>query len=219
MKKLFKAGILLITLAVPVFIFLFLKAFGSNNFTIPIYYEEGVISSLSQCTFSKDVHRIPDFELTTSRNTKISHQVLEGKVTVVDFFFTSCPNICPAMSKEMSRVHDKYKSHPDFQILSFTVDPQHDNVSSLDKYSKRFEIRGNEWQFITGEKEKIYHLARCGFILPVEDGDGSPEDFIHSEKFILVDAQKRIRGYYDGTDREDVDRLITEIDILNKEQL
>jgi protein SCO1/2 len=111
------------------------------------------------------------------------------------------------------------KHDPAVQILSFTVDPKNDDISVLNEYSQKFSISGDEWQFVTGEKEKIYHLARCGFILPVEDGDGSPEDFIHSEKFILVDGQKRIRGYYDGTDRDEVDRLLVEIAILKKEVL
>lgn len=219
MKKFLKAGILLITLAVPVFIFLFLKAFGSNTFTIPVYYEEGIISTLAHCNFSSDVHKIPDFELITSKNQKITDEYLEGKITVVDFFFTSCPNICPIMSKELNRVHERFKKDPDIQIVSFTVDPRYDDISVLSDYAKKFDISAEEWQFVTGEKEKIYQLARCGFILPVEDGDGGPDDFIHSEKFILVDGQKRIRGYYDGTDRDEVDRLIMEIDILSNEVL
>lgn len=215
-KPLVKAGMLLVLLAIPVFIFLFLKAFGNNSYTLPVYYEEGVDSSLETCNFSKGQHYIPEFSFTSQDGRTINDQVLNDKVTVVEFFFTSCPNICPVMSKELLRVQDKFEDQEGVQILSFTVDPEHDTQKVLKEYSERYEVQNESWNFLTGDKTEIYRVARCGFVLPVEDGNGSPEDFIHSEKFILVDGQKRIRGYYDGTDREDVDRLMMEIDILLK---
>ncbi|CAN5389065.1 SCO family protein [soil metagenome] len=214
MKSLYKAGILLFLLAVPVFIFVFLKSFGRNNYELPVYYEEGVISSLSNCNFNTGTHTIPDFQFSSHTNKSVSGDILENKITVVDFFFTSCPNICPVMSKQLSRVQEKFKDNNSVNIISITVDPEHDTPEVLQTYAERYQVNNTNWVFLTGNKEKIYSLARCGFILPVEDGDGSPEDFIHSEKFILVDGQKRIRGYYDGTDREDVDRLILEINVL-----
>lgn len=214
MKSLFKAGILLILLAVPVFIFVFLKSFGKNNYELPVFYEEGVVSSLSNCNFNSGLHTIPDFQFSSHNNHSVSEDILQDKITVVDFFFTSCPDICPVMSKQLSRVQEKFKKNNQVNILSFTVDPEHDSPEVLREYAESFEATNSNWLFLTGKKENIYSLARCGFILPVEDGDGSPEDFIHSEKLILVDGQKRIRGYYDGTDREEVDRLILEINVL-----
>lgn len=214
MRSLWKTGLLLIILVIPVFIYLFLQSFGSNSYAIPIFYEEGVVSSLPNCEFTDGQHYIPDFKLTSQDEAHITEEVLENNITVVDFFFTSCPDICPVMSSELSRVQEVFKNKKLVNILSFTVDPIYDNPSVLKRYAEEFDADTAQWKFLTGEKEIIYSLARCGFLLPVEDGDGSKEDFIHSEKIILVDQQKRIRGYYDGTDREDIDRLITEINIL-----
>lgn len=214
MKFSWKTGILLLILAIPVLIYLFLQGFGTNQYSIPVYYEEGVASSMLDCNFSEGQHYIPDFNLITQNNTAISAEVLNGHITVIDFFFTSCPDICPIMTSELSRVANTFKQEDNIKILSFSVDPTYDSPSVLKAYSEKYEADPNQWQFVTGEKEAIYALARCGFLLPVQDGDGGPEDFIHSEKMILVDQQKRIRGYYDGTDRADIDRLITEIGVL-----
>lgn len=205
---------LLLILVIPVLIYLFLQGFGSNSYAIPIYYEDGVKSSLASCEFSQGQHFIPDFEMISQANDKITDDIMNNKISVVDFFFTSCPDICPIMSSELDRVKEIFKEQPGVQILSFTVDPAYDTPEVLSNYAKDFNADPHQWKFLTGEKEDIYSLARCGFLLPVEDGDGSKADFIHSEKIILVDGQKRIRGYYDGTDRGEIDRLITEINIL-----
>lgn len=214
MKLFLKTGILLLILAIPVLIYLFLQGFGSNQYTIPVYYENGVPSSMQDCSFSSGQHFIPDFELITQDSTRISEKILEKNITVVDFFFTSCPDICPEMSTQLGRVQGKYQEEEKVQILSFSVDPAYDTPEVLKTYANRFDAQPGKWQFATGDKKAIYALARCGFLLPVQEGDGGATDFIHSEKLILVDGNKRIRGYYDGTDREDVDRLITEINIL-----
>jgi protein SCO1 len=213
-----KTGVLLLILAIPVLIYLFLQSFGSNSYAIPVYYEEGVVSSLQNCEFSEGQHYIPDFSLTSQAGKDISSELLENRVTVVDFFFTSCPDICPIMTGELNRVQEVFKNNETVKMLSFTVDPAYDTPQVLREYATEYNIDTSQWKFATGEKEDIYSLARCGFLLPVEDGDGSKADFIHSEKVILVDGHKRIRGYYDGTDREDIDRLITEINILLTER-
>ncbi len=205
---------LLLILVIPVFIYLFLQGFGSNSYAIPVFYENGVESSLEHCQFSEGQHFIPDFEMISQDNETITADMMESKISVVDFFFTSCPDICPIMSSELERVNQIFKEKANVQILSFTVDPAFDTPEVLKAYAKEYRADPDQWTFLTGDKEDIYSLARCGFLLPVQDGDGSKADFIHSEKVILVDEQKRIRGYYDGTDREDIDRLITEINIL-----
>lgn len=214
MKTIWKTGILLLILAIPVLIYLFLQGFGANQFDIPVYYEEGVYSSNSDCNFSEGQHSIPNFSLVNQDKDDITDAALEGKITVVDFFFTSCPDICPIMSSELSRVASAFKREGSVKIMSFSVDPTHDTPEVLKSYAEDYEAEAEQWQFVTGDKKSIYTLARCGFILPVQDGDGGKGDFIHSEKLVLVDESKRIRGYYDGTDRADVDRLITEIGIL-----
>ena len=214
MKFSWKTGMLLLILVIPVFIYLFLQGFGSNSYAIPVFYENGVESSLEHCQFSEGQHFIPDFEMISQDNETITADMMESKISVVDFFFTSCPDICPIMSSELERVNQIFKEKANVQILSFTVDPAFDTPEVLKAYAKEYRADPDQWTFLTGDKEDIYSLARCGFLLPVQDGDGSKADFIHSEKVILVDEQKRIRGYYDGTDREDIDRLITEINIL-----
>lgn len=214
MKSPWKTGLLLIILVIPVFIYLFLQSFGSNSYAIPIFYEDGVVSSLPNCEFAEGQHYIPEFKLISQDQTNITDKALENNITIVDFFFTSCPDICPVMSSELSRVQEVFRNKKLVNLLSITVDPAYDSPAILKKYAEEFGADTAQWNFLTGEKETIYSLARCGFLLPVEDGDGSKEDFIHSEKIILVDQQKRIRGYYDGTDREEIDRLITEINIL-----
>lgn len=214
MRSPWKTGLLLIILVIPVFIYLFLQSFGSNSYVIPVFYEEGVVSSLPNCDFAEGQHYIPEFNLVSQDQSGITDRVLENNITIVDFFFTSCPDICPIMSSELSRVQEVFKNKDLVKILSITVDPAYDTPQVLKNYAEEFGADTAQWKFLTGEKALIYSLARCGFLLPVEDGDGSKEDFIHSEKIILVDQQKRIRGYYDGTDREDIDRLITEINIL-----
>lgn len=214
MKFSWKTGMLLLILVIPVLIYLFLQGFGSNSYTIPVFYENGVVSSLETCEFSEGQHYVPDFEMTAQNDETVTGSMMDNKISVVDFFFTSCPDICPIMSSELVRVQEIFKEQTSVQILSFTVDPTYDTPQVLNAYAKEYNADVDQWKFLTGEKEEIYSLARCGFLLPVEDGDGSKSDFIHSEKIILVDGEKRIRGYYDGTNREEIDRLITEINIL-----
>lgn len=209
MKNIIKIGVLLVILLLPVLIYLFLKAFGENQYAIPVLYEEGVDSSLTQCDFEiGKQHYVPDFSLTNQDDGSVTGSILDNKITVVDFFFTTCPSICPIMSDELARVQNAFSSSDDIQILSITVDPDTDTPEVLRAYANEYNANTAQWQFLTGEKEHIYRTARCGFLLPVEDGDGSAEDFIHSDRFVLVDKDKRIRGYYEGTSREEVDRLI-----------
>lgn len=206
---------LFLILLIPVLIYLFLQAYGRNEYNLPVYYEQGVESSVFRsCTFAQGQHYIPDFEVFNQNGEQVSLGDYQGKLKVVDFFFTSCPSICPVMSNQMTRVQAAYNSREDIAILSFSIDPTHDSVSVLAGYADAYGADPGMWHFLTGNKKDIYKTARCGFLLPVEDGDGSPEDFIHSPMFTLVDKENRIRGYYDGTLQEEVDRLITEINVL-----
>jgi protein SCO1 len=215
MVRILKILYLFLILLIPVVIYLFLQAFGRNHYDLEIFYQDGVGSSnFNQCDFGPGQHYIPNFGLTNHKNEVVSLDTYQNQLKVVDFFFTSCPTICPRMSNELTRVQNAYKNDDRVKILSFTVDPTYDSPEVLDEYASRYEVNPNRWHMITGEKEEIYQLARCGFLLPVEDGDGSPDDFIHSPMFVLVDKEQRIRGYYNGTQREEVDRLILEINVL-----
>ena len=163
-------------------------------------------------------HRIADFKLLNQNGDTVSLKNLEGKIYVADFFFTTCPTICPKMSDQMHRVYEKYLKNPHVVIVSHTVMPEVDSVPVLKAYADKYHANADKWMFLTGPKDEIYHLARKSYFAVITEGDGGVSDFIHTENFILVDKQKRIRGFYDGTSKEDVDRLIKEIGYLLKEK-
>jgi len=166
-------------------------------------------------------HKIGDFSFKDQNNKTITEKEVKGKVFVVEYFFTNCGTICPKMNEEMQRVHKAYKTNSNFKILSFTVDPDNDTVEQMKRYADNHGADGKQWHFLTGKKEKLYELARKSFFVlkPAEaanQGDvGS--DFIHTNNFVLVDKQMRIRGYYDGTSSHEVDDLIKDIEILLNE--
>ncbi len=159
---------------------------------------------------------VPEFSLIDHHGQEINLEKLKGSVFVADFFFTSCAGICPRMTEQMTRVQEAFKDEQRVKLVSFTVDPERDSVWVLSEYAKGWGAIDGKWFFITGEKKKIYELARKGFKLPVEEGDGGPNDFIHSDRFVLVDSKGRIRGYYSGTDPEDVDKLIKDVKLVLK---
>jgi len=166
-------------------------------------------------------HTIGDFEFTNQNGEIFSQNDLDNCVYVAEYFFTTCGSICPIMNKQMQRVHEKYKSQLDFRILSFTVDPEVDNVERMKAYAEGHNA-GSQWQFLTGKKEDLYNLARKSFFVlkPAEAenlGDAG-SDFIHTNNFVLVDRKSRIRGYYDGTKATSVDSLMVDIGRLLKER-
>jgi protein SCO1 len=167
---------------------------------------------------SRQAHKISDFSLLDQSGEVFTEKDLEGKIYVADFFFTTCPSICPAMSRQMKRVHDEFENNKEIMLVSHTVMPETDSPEVLAEYAARYGADGNKWKFLTGDKKEIYDLARKSYFAVTTEGDGDEHDFIHTENLILVDKQKRIRGFYDGTSPEDVDRLIREINILNKEK-
>ena len=162
-------------------------------------------------------HRIADFQLINQDGEEITNNDFDGFYYVTDFFFTTCPTICPSMSAQMQRVQKKYMDDEDFKILSHTVQPEVDSVPVLKEYANLYEANPNKWIFVTGSKKVIYDLARKSYFAAVTEGDGGPNDFIHTENFVLVDKDKRIRGFYDGTSAESVDKLIVDIEILQQE--
>lgn len=166
-------------------------------------------------------HRIGDFSFQNQENKTITLNDLKGKVFVAEYFFTTCGTICPVMNKQMQRVHGMFKHEKDFRILSFTVDPKIDTVEQMKMYADGHGADPKSWFFLTGDKEKLYHLARTSFFVlkPAEAqnlGDAG-SDFIHTNNFVLVDKLQRIRGYYDGTNPKSVDKLIHDIPILLQE--
>lgn len=167
-------------------------------------------------------HTIGEFEFTDQSGKLYGSKDLKGKIYVAEYFFTTCGTICPVMNAEMQRVQSAFKGNDDFRILSFTVDPQTDTVAQMKRYAEGHGADPAQWHFLTGDKKDLYKLARRSFFVlkPAEaqnQGDvGS--DFIHTNYFVLVDTQKRIRGYYDGTNSKEVDKLIADIQKLMEEK-
>ena len=166
-------------------------------------------------------HCISNFELTDQLNQKISKKLLYNKIVVANFFFVSCPSICPKMTQNLLAIHRHYIEDSSLLILSHTVWPEVDQVPLLFSYAEKYDVNHNTWRFLTGKKEELYRLARQDYLAAPDINDpnfqhGSNADFIHTENIILLDTKQRIRGYYNGTDSLEMDRLLEDIEILKK---
>jgi protein SCO1 len=162
-------------------------------------------------------HTIPDFKVLNQDSQIISQDALNGKIYVADFFFTSCPTICPITEANMLKVQKKFKDQPDLKIISFTIDPRHDSAYVLKEYASRLGADTKQWYFVRGDADQTYELAQKGFLSSALKDSASPGGYAHSGAFILVDKEKRIRGIYNGTDSTDVNRLIRDIPVLLEE--
>lgn len=162
-------------------------------------------------------HTIPAFEFTGQDNQKVSKKTFKNKIYVTEFFFTTCKSICPIMNNNLEDVYKEFKNEKDFLILSHTVDPETDSVPVLKRYAEAHGVNDNKWLFVTGTKKDLYSLARKGYLLDNNDGNGGEDDFVHTQNFALVDKESRIRGFYDGTDSAEIIRLKREIKLLLKE--
>jgi len=157
-------------------------------------------------------HTIPDYKFVDQDSVEVTPATFENKIYVADFFFGTCPTICPIMKRQMIRIYDEFKDNPAFALLSHTIDPDHDTVAYLKDYSEKIGVMDNSvWRFVTGEKDKIYEISQVGYNVTTAEGPIEEGGFIHSGAFILVDKERRIRGFYDGTQKDAVDRLINDI--------
>jgi protein SCO1/2 len=164
-------------------------------------------------------YTIPAFSFVNQDSIIVNNKSVEGKIYVTDFFFTSCPSICPKMKKEMLRVYEKYKNNKDVMILSFSIDPERDSIARLKAYSEKLGIENSsKWSMLTGNKDSIYSLA-AGFLVSAAEDPDAPGGHVHSGNFVLIDKKGRIRGYYDGTKAESVDKLLKDMDVLLQEKL
>lgn len=152
-------------------------------------------------------HKIPNFAFVSQTADTISTKNIENKIVVADFFFVNCPGICVKMASQMKRVYEAYKNNKEVVILSHTVNPEADSVSVLMKYAHKQGVTDHsKWYFLTGSKQKLYEMARKGYYVSATQGDGGEDDFVHTEKFVLIDKNKNIRGYYDGTNEYEVNK-------------
>ncbi len=168
-------------------------------------------------------HQISEFYLQNQEGTWVTNDILKGKITVVNYFFVRCGGICPAMNKQMMKVNQHFKSSKKVMLLSHTVWPEVDSISVLKDYAERYNADSDTWQFLTGDKQHLYELARKSYLICPDKDDpnydhGSENDFIHTENVILVDAKGQIRGFYNGTFDKEMEQLILDIQILIDEQ-
>ncbi len=161
-------------------------------------------------------HKIADFNLINQNGEVVTQADYKDKIYVADFFFTTCQTICPIMTDNLKTVQEKLKNDPEVLLLSHTVIPETDSVAQLKKYAIEKGIDDQKWNLVTGDKRHIYNLARKSYLVAKSDGDGGPYDMIHTENFVLVDKKKRIRGFYDGTKPDEIDRLLEDIEVLKK---
>ena len=152
-----------------------------------------------------------DFSFHNQDNQIVTKDLFNGKVVITDFFFTTCPAICPIMKRQMFRIYEAYPDQPDLLLFSHTVDPAHDTVEILHNYAEGLGIKTEKWQLVTGPQEEIFEIAKNNYMLGALKDDNSPGGYIHSGSFVLIDKNRKIRGYYDGTDAKEVDRLIVDL--------
>ena len=183
---------------------------------LPVYQPAMVNYELVDSTIQhkKKFHRIADFSLTNQNGKTITQKDFKGKIYVADFFFTTCPSICIAMTNNLIKVQKKIKNNPHVMLLSHSVTPEIDSVAQLKKYAIDKGVIDQKWHLLTGDKKIIYELARKSYLAVKENGDGGAFDMIHTENFILVDPDRRIRGFYDGTNSDEIKRLMHELEIL-----
>ena len=188
--------------------------------TLPIYHPAQLDPRLvdKSLTGVKGEHHIRDFRLIDQFGGTFTLADIGDRIVVADFFFTTCATICPKMSMQMARVQDAYKEEDRLLLLSHSVTPEIDSVPVIAAYAELHGADPDRWRFLTGDRRQIYMLARKSYFAALDEGDGSQDDFVHTENFVLVDPQRRIRGFYDGTSVKDVDRLIADIARLLQEE-
>lgn len=186
---------------------------------LPVYQPNDVATELVDTTiqYVRKYHTIAPFSLTNQNGETITEATYKDKIYVADFFFTTCQTICPIMTDHMAKIQEEIKSDSEILLLSHTVTPEIDTVAQLKRYAKRKGVIDAKWNLVTGDKKQIYELARKSY-LAAKDAPYNEYDLIHTENFVLVDAQKRIRGFYDGTDPEAIDQLLEDISVLKREK-
>ena len=163
-------------------------------------------------------HTIPDFKFVSQDGDTVTAATVNGKIYVADFFFTSCPTICPKMKTQLKRVHERFQTNPNVLLLSHTIDPAHDSVLALKTFAQELGVTGKNWLFVTGDRDKIYDIGQNSYMVTAQEDASAPGGVVHSGAFILVDKDRHIRGIYDGTTVDGVDKLMADMDKLLAEK-
>ena len=201
-----------------VIIYLFYNALQPKKI-LPTYQPSMVNPELVDSTLQeiRKYHTIADFSLTNQNGETITQENYKDKIYIADFFFTTCPSICPIMTKNMVAIQNRIGD--DVLLLSHSVTPEIDSVAQLKKYALEKGVDDAKWNLVTGDKKQIYSLARKSYLAAKTNGDGGPYDMIHTENFILVDKERRIKGFYDGTKTADIEKLMNDLEILKTSYL
>ncbi|WP_396602749.1 SCO family protein [Algibacter sp. R77976] len=186
---------------------------------LPIYQPTMVSTELVDSTIQhqKKYHKIADFSLTNQNGKTITQNNYKDKIYVADFFFTTCRTICPIMTTNMAEIQKEILNDNEVMLLSHSVTPEIDTVAQLKRYAIKKGVNDKKWNLVTGDKKEIYKLARKSYLAVKDDGDGGPFDMVHTENFMLIDKKRQIRGFYDGTNTEDIARLLHDISVLKEE--
>ena len=189
----------------------------SSKKQLPIYNPSDLNAELvDKSLLTKENHTIANFNLINQNGDNITQETYKDKIYIADFFFTRCPTICPIMTNNMAKIQNAFLTDNDVMLLSLSVTPKIDSVSVLKEYAINKGVIDKKWNVTTGDKKHIYNLARKSFFAVVEKGDGGLQDFIHTPNFILIDKKNQIRGIYDGTNDDDIKRIISDIKNLKK---
>lgn len=178
---------------------------------LPIFGEREVVNG------DTIYHTIRNFSFVDQDSAEVTNETFQDKIYVADFFFTSCRTICPIMKTQMLRVYDSTLNDPEVLLLSHSIDPEYDTIALLHDFAERLGVKSSKWHFVTGVKDSIYSIAQTSYFATAMEDKSEPDGFIHSGAFLLVDKQKRLRGKYDGTKEDDVNRLLADIERLKKE--
>lgn len=214
--KFFAIVLLVLSAIIITVMYQALKPEASLKIMAPVEFDESLVDPSVQ--FVKKYHTIPDFELINQNGDTITAADYDDHIYVADFFFTTCVTICPIMTNHMVQIQQELQNDPVVKLLSHSVTPEIDSVAQLKRYAVKKGVNDSVWNLVTGPRKQIYDLARKAYLVVKEDPDVEQYGMIHTENFVLIDKQKRIRGTYDGTDPEDIKRLLKEIAILKLEQ-
>ena len=182
-----------------------------SSVLLPIYGEKKIIDG------DTIYHQIASFNLTNQIGRVVNQNTTKNKIYIANFFFASCQSICPMMSNQLQEVQKSFLADDSVLILSHSVNPLHDTVAVLNNYADTYGAKTNKWHLLTGNKKQIYDLAKTSYLVNAFEDDGSPEGFLHSELFLLIDKKARIRGIYDGTNTSEVKKLIEDVKLLKQE--
>ncbi|MFT6946554.1 MAG: protein SCO1/2 [Vicingaceae bacterium] len=214
-NKVVKKGLILLTILLLPTVAFFILHSGSHNFKAPPIYGP---KSLAENGIDTIYHSIPYFEFTNQLGERVTSKDYEGKIYVADFFFATCPTICPKMAVHMLELQKHFYDRNDFGLLSHTINPEHDTVEVLYEYSKKVHSIDSVWEFVTGSKESIASIARNGYFANAMKDLDAEGGFLHSTNFFLIDRKGQIRGIFDGTSTRDIDNCMDAIEILYREE-